>query len=71
MTVKQIKSAIQELRQEMKAKGIKKTACFNGGLGDEAYQLNARLFRLSVELENAKVREGIALVEYVRTDLGG
>ena len=32
MTVQEIKTQIKETRKEMKAMGIKRTSCFNGGL---------------------------------------
>ena len=51
MSIKQIKQTIRETKQEMKARGIKKTSCFNGGLDSQTYSFNARLFRLQTELE--------------------
>ena len=50
-TVKEIKSDIRETRAEMKAKGIKRVSCFNGGLHGETYSLNATMFRLETELK--------------------
>ncbi len=37
MTIQEIKAAIRETRKEMRAKGIKRTSCFNGGLSGEVY----------------------------------
>jgi len=45
-----IKALIKETRKEMKAKGIKRTSCFNGGLSTEVYSLNARMFQLETQL---------------------
>ena len=42
MKSQDIKALIKETRKEMKAKGIKRTSCFNGGLSTEVYSLNAR-----------------------------
>jgi hypothetical protein len=53
-TEKEIRADIRETRREMKAKGIKRTSCFNGGLCGEAYSLNARMFALETELEQAR-----------------
>ena len=57
MTVKEIRAEIRTLKSEMKAAGIKKTSCFNGGLTPETYRYNARLFELDVWLKNAIARE--------------
>ena len=46
MTLQEIKAEIKAVRAEMKAKGIKRTSCFNGGLEGEVYRLNARMFAL-------------------------
>jgi hypothetical protein len=54
MDIKTIKTKLRETRKEMKAKGIKRTSCFNGGLSGEVYRLNARMFQLETELETAK-----------------
>jgi hypothetical protein len=43
--------AIRECRAEMKAKGIKRISCFNGGHSSESYRLNARMFQLETELK--------------------
>lgn len=48
------KGAIRETRSEMRAKGIKRTSCFNGGLLGEVYSLNARMFQLETELKTAE-----------------
>ena len=57
MTSKEIKTEIRETRKEMKAKGVKRTSCFNGGLSGEVYSLNARMFQLETELETAEKQE--------------
>jgi hypothetical protein len=54
MDTKEIKAQILETRKEMKAKGIKRTSCFNGGLSSECYSLNARMFQLETELKTSK-----------------
>ena len=41
----------------MKAKGIKRISCFNGGLSGEVYSLNARMFELETKLKTAKAQE--------------
>ena len=53
MTSQEIKKQIRETRKEMKAKGIRRIACFNGGLSGEAYSLNARMFDLETKLDLA------------------
>ncbi len=57
MTSKEIKKQIRELKAEMKALGIKKSSCFNGGHSSISYRYNAELFRLSVDLEKALAAE--------------
>ena len=54
MKSQDIKALIKETRKEMKAKGIKRTSCFNGGLSTEVYSLNARMFQLETQLEAAE-----------------
>ena len=49
-----IKALIKETRKEMKAKGVKRTSCFNAGLSAEVYSLNARMFQLETQLEAAE-----------------
>ena len=53
MTSQEIKKQIRETRKEMKAKGIKRISCFNGGLLGEVYSLNARMFDLETKLADA------------------
>ena len=50
MNAKEIRAAIRETRKEMRAKGIKRISCFNGGLSGEIYSLNARMFSLETQL---------------------
>lgn len=54
MSIQEIRKAIRETRREMKAKGIKRMSCFNGGLSGEAYSLNARMFSLETDLKSCK-----------------
>lgn len=61
MTSKEIRDEIRATRQEMKAKGIRRISCMNGGLSGEVYSLNARMFRLETELSDAKKREASEL----------
>ena len=53
MNKQDIRKAIRETRAEMKAKGIKRVSCFNGGHSPESYRLNARLFELETKLRSA------------------
>ena len=52
--VQTITRQLRELRAEMRAAGIKKTSCFNGGLDRETYRYNARRFELETKLDTAK-----------------
>lgn len=52
-TPKEIKAEIREVRAEMRARGIRRTSCFNGGLTPQESQYNSRLFALNTELERA------------------
>jgi hypothetical protein len=54
MDTKTIRRQIRELRAEMRASGIKKTSCFNGGIDERTYRFNARLFELKCALERAE-----------------
>ena len=66
MTSQEIKKQIRETRKEMKAKGIKRISCFNGGLSGEVYSLNARMFDLETKLDLAVKDERIQKMdEYV------
>jgi hypothetical protein len=56
MDVKSIRSEIRQIKVEMKAKGIRRSSCFNGGHSPESYRLNAEMFRLSLLLDDAKRR---------------
>lgn len=49
----EIKADIKATRAEMKAAGIKRTSCFNGGMAGDNYRLNARMFALETELGRA------------------
>lgn len=46
-----LKHEIQETRREMRAKGIRRLSCFNGGHSPESYRLNARMFELETLLK--------------------
>ena len=59
MTLKEIRKQIRETRKEMRAKGIKRISCFNGGLSGEVYSLNARLFQLETQLKDAEMSDKI------------
>ena len=54
----QLRAAIRAIKDEMKAKGIRRVSCFNGGLSGESYFLNARMFALETELEKEKTKRG-------------
>jgi len=59
MTFQEIRKQIRETRREMRAKGIRRIACFNGGLLGEVYSLNARLFQLETQLKDAEMSDKI------------
>ena len=58
MSEKQLRQAIRETKREMKANGIRRTSCFNGGLTPDEYRYNARLFELEVRLKDATRSHG-------------
>ena len=49
---KAIRAEIRELRAYMKENGIRRTSCFNGGLSQEEWRCNSRLFALTVKLQD-------------------
>lgn len=53
MNTKEIKAAIRDLKREMKANGVRKVSCFNGGLTREESYYNTELFRLNTLLQQA------------------
>lgn len=59
MTVKELKRAIRDCKAEMKAAGIRRISCFNGGLSSDEYRYNSRIFALNCELEKTQVREAL------------
>ena len=59
MTYQEIRKQIRETRKEMRAKGIRRIACFNGGLLGEVYSLNARMFQLEMQLKDAEMSDKI------------
>ena len=54
MTTQEIRAEIREIRAAMKAAGIKRFSCFNGGQSPESYRYNARLYALECALAKAK-----------------
>lgn len=48
--IKAIKKEIREVKAEMKANGIKRLSCFNGGHSPLSYSLNSQLFSLNAKL---------------------
>ena len=55
----EIRKQIRETRKEMRAKGIKRISCFNGGLSGEVYSLNARMFQLETQLKDAEMSDKV------------
>ena len=53
-TVREIRTAIRELKREMKAQGIRVSSCFNGGHSRESMRYNQQLFVLKSELLTAE-----------------
>lgn len=56
-----IAKELREVRREMKAMGIRRTSCFNGGLDRETYRYNARCFALETDLKTAKQNEAVTV----------
>lgn len=54
MTTQEIRAEIREIKAAMKAAGIRRVSCFNGGLSGDAYRYNARLYALECALAKAK-----------------
>ena len=50
-TIQEIRAEIRDTRAEMKALGVRRISCFNGGHTPESYRLNARMFALETELK--------------------
>jgi len=63
MTSADIRKQIRDTRREMKAKGVRRISCMNGGLSGEVYSLNARMFQLETELSDAIKRERIQAMD--------
>lgn len=55
-TIQELKKALREHRAEMRAAGIKKTSCFNGGMDRATQRANERRFALETELKDAQKR---------------
>lgn len=53
---KMLRRQLRELRADMKARGIKRTSCFNGGLDTDTYRANARCFELETRLKQYTAR---------------
>ena len=60
MTLRQINAALRETRAEMRARGVKRTSCFSGGLSAEVYRLNARMFELETLRDIARKQAAAA-----------
>ncbi len=59
MTIlQQLQQELRQLRKEMKAQGIRRTSCFNGGLDAETYRANARVFALETAIQRRKDAAG-------------
>ena len=54
--IKKVKNEIREVRAEMRAMGIKRTSCFNGGLDQLTYSFNARMFALETKRDEVVKR---------------
>lgn len=54
--LKAIKADLRATRAEMRALGIKRTSCFNGGLDRETQRFNERMFALETEKQDAERR---------------
>lgn len=50
----EIRRDMTAVKAEMKAKGIRRISCFNGGLHGEVYSLNAKMFALETEMKTAQ-----------------
>lgn len=57
MSSKEIKLEISSIKKEMKSSGVRRISCFNGGLSQQEYSYNSRLFALQVELDKARQSE--------------
>lgn len=56
--VKAIKADLKTQRADMRAAGLRRTSCFNGGMSRESQRANERCFALETELRDAQSREG-------------
>lgn len=63
-TEKEIRADIRETRREMRASGVRRSSFMNGGHSPESYRLNARMFALETELQNAQA----PTVEYASSE---
>jgi hypothetical protein len=55
--IKEIRSELKQVRQQMHHHGIKRTSCFNGGMTRDAQRFNEKMFALETELKDAKLQE--------------
>lgn len=51
---KEIKAAIKQVKADMRAKGIRRISCFNGGLNSDERYYNQWLFNLKTELSKSQ-----------------
>jgi preprotein translocase subunit YajC len=63
MSTEEVRSKIRETRREMRAKGIRRISCMNGGLHGEVYSLNARMMQLELELDTAVKAERLQAMD--------
>lgn len=54
MELKELRRQLREIKAEMKATGVRRTSCFNGGHSPVSYRLNAECFRLECLIKEAK-----------------
>ncbi len=57
MNAKELRAALRTVRTTMKAEGIRRSSCFNGGHSARSYALNAELFRLATLLKAEQRKE--------------
>ena len=55
--IKEIRSDLKQVRQQMCHLGIKRTSCFNGGMTRDAQRFNEKMFALETELKDARLQE--------------
>lgn len=50
-TIQEIRIDIRAIKREMRAKGVRRISCFNGGLSADERAFNSQLFNLETELK--------------------